>query len=105
MAKFISVNGVSSSNQVRRRDVQLGQVFMTNDGKVFAHTGTRTIPPSTDLRYQSIRLDNVKGKDGKSHRGAEASSAKGDSMVTIVGVYELKVTLSDAYGNLRSKVS
>ena len=106
MANFISVSAESKSNKVRRSAVQLGQVFMTEDGKVFAHTGTRTVPPSEGtIRYQSIRLDNTKAKDGKSHRGVEASSAKGDSIVVIVGTYELKATLLADFANLKAKVS
>lgn len=92
-ANFINVGGKGAgSNSVLRKDVKAGQVFRNAGGQVVMHTGVSTIPPSKEVRYQGLRLDN---RDNS--RGETTLGKNGNSKVEIVGTYTIDVKFADAF--------
>ena len=92
MAKgIINVRCGSKSSQTTRADVKLGEVFIASGKKtIYAHTGTRAVPPSNDKRFQSMNIKT----------GVEASSANGTAKVEIVGTWNMEVQLHEDYRHL-----
>jgi hypothetical protein len=100
MPDFIQIGGVKQPTKkagLTRSKVKMGEVFRVKRGngqgwgtKLYAHMGTRTVPPSEEVRFQSL---NVKS-------GEESSSANGNSSVEIVGVWKLGVTLHAKFAHL-----
>jgi hypothetical protein len=90
---IINVTKKSKSNEVLRKDVQLGEVFVVKGGNTaYAHMGTREVPPSNGVGYQS--MNTVTGEN--------AFSANGTSKVTIIGTWELNVIIKDEYAEFVS---
>jgi hypothetical protein len=92
---FINVSSAAknSANVTTRDSLAKGDVFTINKNKakaVFAHMGQRTIPPSNDMRWQSLNLVN----------GEESSTSNGNTPVTIVGYYTLEAVMGPGYENL-----
>jgi hypothetical protein len=85
MATNVKINGTATATKTTRASVPAGACFMVKKGnKVYANIGQRTVPPSGEARFESINVAN----------GELASSANGKSEVTIVGSWELNVTLT-----------
>lgn len=99
MSKFMNVSVKSKSNVVKRKDVPQFAVFMSKTGAVYANVGMRTVPPSAERAYQSVRLDNAKG-----NRGETAVSKNGDTLVTIIGSFTFNVELASDYASKLASV-
>ena len=90
-SKIINVSTASKSNEMKRKDVGMGQAFTAKGKKtVYAHMGERTVPPSNGVGYQSINTSNSE----------PAFTTNGDSNVTVVGTWKLNVELAEDYGHL-----
>ncbi|HCX25107.1 MAG TPA: hypothetical protein DHN29_24555 [Cytophagales bacterium] len=96
---FINVRKTSQSNTIKRSDVKMGEVFVAaGDGRqnVYAHTGVRTVPPSTKpVRFQGINLAT----------GEPASTENGDRNVIVVGTWTLDVDIHEDYKDIAKLIS
>jgi|TARA_R100001530_G_scaffold136365_1_gene116750 hypothetical protein len=95
---FINVSASSTSNIVKRSEVQIGQVFQSLDsgatGIPYAHTGTRTVPPSQEVRYGSINCVSREDASGKN----------GNARVRIIGEWVMGLKFHEDFADVAHNV-
>jgi hypothetical protein len=99
MSKFMTVSVASNSNKVLRKDVKPFQLFrVKGQDTIYAATGTRTVPPSNSVGYQSLIVSGPKA-------GENAVTHKGDSAVEILGTWKIAAVLHADFAALVGKMA
>lgn len=97
MSSLINVSKASKNPYVPRKTLKFGDMFLVKNSKAVPRgcLGERTIPPSQEIRYDSVNLLTEE----------RSSTVNGDTPVQLIGKFEIHATFGPGFEDYADMVA